>query len=88
MRGLIEAQLAARARRSCLSTPLRFAIVGCGNISGPYGETAKAYPSVEIVGATDIDRELSAAFASASAGSTTRPSTPCSPIPRSTQSST
>ncbi len=43
--------------------PLRFAIVGCGNISGPYGETAQAYPNVEIVGATDIDRELSAAFA-------------------------
>ena len=42
--------------------PLRFAIVGCGNISGPYGETAKAYPSVEIAGATDIDRALSAAF--------------------------
>ena len=42
--------------------PLRFAIVGCGNISGPYGETAAAYPSVEIVGATDIDRVLSAAF--------------------------
>jgi predicted dehydrogenase len=45
------------------SAPLRFAIVGCGNISGPYGETAQAYPRVEIVGATDIDRELSAAFA-------------------------
>ena len=43
--------------------PLRFAIVGCGNISGPYGETSLAYPRVEIVGATDIDRELSAAFA-------------------------
>ncbi len=42
--------------------PLRCAIVGCGNISGPYGETAKAYPSVEIAGATDIDRTLSAAF--------------------------
>ena len=41
---------------------VRFAIVGCGNISGPYGETAKAYPSVEIAGATDIDGTLSAAF--------------------------
>lgn len=43
-------------------TPLRFGIVGCGNISGPYGATAKAYPSVEIVGATDVDPALSAAF--------------------------
>ena len=42
--------------------PLRFAIVGCGNISGPYGETAQAYPSVEIAGATDVDPALSAAF--------------------------
>jgi predicted dehydrogenase len=42
--------------------PLRFAIVGCGNISGPYGETAKAYPNVEIAGATDVDPALSAAF--------------------------
>ena len=42
--------------------PLRFGIVGCGNISGPYGETAKAYPSVELAGATDVDPVLSAAF--------------------------
>ena len=41
---------------------LRFGIVGCGNISGPYGETAKAYPNVEIAGATDVDPALSAAF--------------------------
>ena len=41
---------------------LRFAIVGCGNISGPYGETAAAYPNVEIAGATDVDRALSEAF--------------------------
>lgn len=42
--------------------PLRFAIVGCGNISGPYGKTAEAYPNVEIAGATDVDPALSAAF--------------------------
>jgi len=42
--------------------PLRVGIVGCGNISGPYGATAAAYPNVEIVGATDIDPVLSAAF--------------------------
>jgi predicted dehydrogenase len=41
---------------------LRVAVVGCGNISGPYGETMSAYPSVSIVGATDVDRALSAEF--------------------------
>jgi predicted dehydrogenase len=38
------------------------AVVGCGNISGAYGETMSAYPSVRIAGATDVDRALSAAF--------------------------
>jgi predicted dehydrogenase len=41
---------------------LRVAVAGCGNISGPYGETMQAYPSVRIAGATDVDRALSAAF--------------------------
>ena len=41
---------------------LRVAVVGCGNISGPYGETLRAYPTIEIAGATDVDRALSAAF--------------------------
>ncbi len=41
---------------------LRVAVVGCGNISGPYGETIASYPTVRIAGATDIDRALSAAF--------------------------
>jgi predicted dehydrogenase len=41
---------------------LRVAVVGCGNISGPYGETMSAYPSVRIAGATDVDKTLSAAF--------------------------
>ena len=41
---------------------LRVAVVGCGNISGPYGETIEAYPAVEIAGATDVDRALSAEF--------------------------
>jgi len=42
--------------------PLRVAVVGCGNISGAYGETMSAYPSVRIAGATDMDKALSAAF--------------------------
>ncbi|HEY5872569.1 MAG TPA: Gfo/Idh/MocA family oxidoreductase, partial [Gaiellaceae bacterium] len=41
---------------------LRVAVVGCGNISGPYGETIGAYPAIEIAGATDVDRALSAEF--------------------------
>jgi predicted dehydrogenase len=41
---------------------LGVAFVGCGNISGPYGETLLAYPSVEIVGATDVDPALAAEF--------------------------
>jgi len=41
---------------------LRVAVVGCGNISGAYGETMSAYPSVRIAGATDVDKALSAAF--------------------------
>ena len=42
--------------------PLRVAVVGCGNISGAYGETMSAYRSLRIAGATDVDRALSAAF--------------------------
>ncbi len=45
-----------------MSEALRVAVVGCGNISGPYGETLAAYPSVEILGATDLDRALTTAF--------------------------
>ena len=41
---------------------LRVAVIGCGNISGAYGETMGAYPSVRIAGATDVDPSLSAAF--------------------------
>ena len=41
---------------------LRVAVVGCGNISGAYGETMGAYPSVRIAGATDVERALSASF--------------------------
>src|SRR5688500_2041268 len=37
------------------TTPLRVAIVGCGNIAGPYARTIKPYPELEFMGATDID---------------------------------
>ena len=45
-----------------MSEQLRVAVIGCGNISGAYGETIGAYPSVRIAGATDVDPALSAAF--------------------------
>src|SRR5215203_1199582 len=35
--------------------PLRVAIVGCGNIAGPYARTMKPYSQLELMGATDID---------------------------------
>ena len=41
---------------------LRVAVIGCGNISTAYGETMSEYRSVRIVGATDVDQSLSAAF--------------------------
>jgi predicted dehydrogenase len=45
-----------------VSEPLGVAVIGCGNISGAYGETISAYPSVRIVGATDVEPSLSTAF--------------------------
>ena len=53
---------ATDGRRRCANGALRVAVVGCGNISGPYGETLQAYPTIEIAGATDVDRGLSAEF--------------------------
>lgn len=35
--------------------PLRVAVVGCGNIAGPYGEAMRAHPEIRILGASDID---------------------------------
>ncbi len=37
-----------------MADKLKVAIVGCGNISGPYAKTIKAYPNLELVGAMDI----------------------------------
>ena len=52
-----------RLKRPAVSEhALRVAVVGCGNISGAYGETMSAYSSVRIAGATDVDRSQSAAF--------------------------
>lgn len=43
---------------------LRIAIVGCGNIAGPYAETLKPYPHIELVGAADIVPQRAWAFTS------------------------
>jgi predicted dehydrogenase len=43
-------------------SPLRAAIVGCGNIADAYGRTLQPHDSVAIVGATDLDRSRSAAL--------------------------
>ena len=37
-----------------LEEKLRVAVVGCGNIAGPYGESLKPYPQIEIRGAMDL----------------------------------
>ena len=35
--------------------PLRVAVVGCGNIAGPYGEAMRTRREIRILGASDID---------------------------------
>ena len=42
---------------------LRIAIVGCGNIAGPYVKTIKPYQNLEIVGYTDVIPERAQEFA-------------------------
>jgi predicted dehydrogenase len=38
-----------------MSNPtLRVGIAGCGNIAGPYAKTMKAFPQIELLGATDV----------------------------------
>jgi predicted dehydrogenase len=42
--------------------PLRVAIVGCGNIAGPYAKCIAAHDEVELVAVTDVDPARAAAF--------------------------
>ena len=42
--------------------PLNIAIVGCGEISTPYGATISAYPDIHILGATDLALERASNF--------------------------
>src|SRR5688572_2058468 len=61
-RGAPGTARASDRRQVMRNGALRVAVIGCGNISGPYGETMGAYPAIEIAGATDVDRALSAEF--------------------------
>ncbi len=40
----------------------RIAIVGCGNIAGPYAKTLQPYEQIELVGASDIDPQRARDF--------------------------
>jgi predicted dehydrogenase len=43
--------------------PLRVAIIGCGNIAGPYARSLKTKPEkVQLLGATDVAADLAQAF--------------------------
>jgi predicted dehydrogenase len=43
--------------------PLRVAIIGCGNIAGPYARSLKTKPErVQLLGATDVAADLAGAF--------------------------
>ncbi len=44
------------------SRDLSIAIVGCGNIAGPYAHTLKAHPHIHLLGATDVDPQRAQAF--------------------------
>ena len=41
---------------------LRVAIVGCGNIAGPYAKTMQPFEQIELVGAADIDPQRAQDF--------------------------
>jgi predicted dehydrogenase len=44
---------------------LRVAIVGCGNIAGPYAKSLASYPETEFVGVSDVERDKAEALAEA-----------------------
>lgn len=46
-----------------MSEPIRVAIIGCGNIAGPYAEDIATYKELELVGVVDIDPLRAQAFA-------------------------
>ena len=48
----------------------RVAIIGCGNIAGPYSNDIKKQPSLEIAGFSDIDQARAQKFATEHGGKT------------------
>ncbi len=49
-------------------TKLRVAVVGCGNIAGPYAKTMQPFEQIELVGATDVDPKRAQDFVAAHGG--------------------
>jgi len=49
-------------------TKLRVAVVGCGNIAGPYAKTMQPFEQIELVGATDVDPQRAQDFVAAHGG--------------------
>ena len=47
---------------------MNIAIVGCGNIAGPYSKDIKQHPSLNLVGFSDIDQARAEAFANEHGG--------------------
>ncbi|HZG65473.1 MAG TPA: Gfo/Idh/MocA family oxidoreductase, partial [Herpetosiphonaceae bacterium] len=58
---------------SVAENKLRVAIVGCGNIAGPYAKTMQPFEQIELVGAADIDPQRAQDFV-ATYGGTAYPS--------------
>ena len=52
---------------------LRVAVVGCGNIAGPYAKTMQPFEQIELMGATDVDPQRAQDFV-ANYGGTAYPS--------------
>lgn len=48
--------------------PLKLAIVGCGNIAGPYSKDIQRHPELQIVGFYDVDVSRAQAFAAEHGG--------------------
>jgi predicted dehydrogenase/sugar phosphate isomerase/epimerase len=48
--------------------PLRVAVVGCGNIAGPYGEGMRTHREIRILGASDIDPSRARAWTEKNGG--------------------
>ncbi len=44
-------------------TSVKTAIVGCGNIAGPYAKTLMSYPELELLGVADVDKAKAEALA-------------------------